>query len=189
VPVECGAVLVLDGQLLRDVFSRVPAYLRTEPDRGFGGLPWFSDYGVQQTRGFRALKLWMVLQALGRDGIRDVVERHLALARHLADVVDAASDLERLAPRPLSIVCFRYVAPRLRGDDAGLDALNKRIMEDVQASGAAFVTQTTVNGRFALRACVLHSATTEADVDALVTVVRETGERLDATSARSGRSA
>jgi aromatic-L-amino-acid/L-tryptophan decarboxylase len=71
-----------------------------------------------------------------------------------------------------------------------MDALNKRIMEDVQASGAAFVTQTTVNGRFALRACVLHSATTEADVDALVTVVRETaGERLAATSARSGRSA
>src|SRR5213592_3044356 len=66
VPVECGAVLVRDGELLRQAFSLVPAYLRTEPDRGFGGLPWFSEYGVQQTRGFRALKLWMTLQHLAQ---------------------------------------------------------------------------------------------------------------------------
>src|SRR5204862_3104743 len=62
VPVECGCVLVRDGALLRDTFSFVPPYLRTEEGKGFGGLPWFSEYGVQQTRGFRALKLWMVLQ-------------------------------------------------------------------------------------------------------------------------------
>ncbi|PYM96146.1 MAG: amino acid decarboxylase [Candidatus Rokuibacteriota bacterium] len=178
VPVECGAVLVRDGRLLRETFSLVPAYLRTEPDRGVGGLPWYSEYGIQQTRGFRALKLWMTLQHLGRDGVRDTVARHLALAAHLGQLVDTAPDLERLAAVELSIVCFRYVPGHLRGDESALDALNKRLMEEVQASGRAFLTQATLGGRFALRACVLHYATTEADLAALVDVVRETGARL-----------
>jgi aromatic-L-amino-acid/L-tryptophan decarboxylase len=181
VPVECGAVLVGDGRLLRDSFSLVPDYLRTEADRGFGGLPWYSEYGIQQTRGFRALKLWMVLQHLGRDGVRDLIGRHLALARHLAALIDAAPDLERLAEVELSIVCFRYAPARLRGDERALDLLNKRVMEEVQASGAAFLTQTTLGRRFALRACVLHYATADSDVAALVDAVRETGARLTAS--------
>jgi aromatic-L-amino-acid decarboxylase len=178
VPVECGAVVVRDGHLLREAFSLVPAYLRTEPDRGFGGLPWYSEYGVQQTRGFRALKLWMTLLHLGRDGVRRLVERHLELAQHLAREVDAAPDLERLAPVELSIVCFRYVPASLRGNDEELNALNKRVMEAVQAAGAAFLTQTMLGGRFALRACILHHGTTEDDVVALLDAVRETGLRL-----------
>ncbi|MBI3636922.1 MAG: amino acid decarboxylase [Candidatus Rokubacteria bacterium] len=181
IPVECGAVLLRDGRLLREAFSLVPAYLRTEPDRGFGGLPWFSEYGVQQTRGFRALKLWMTLQHLGRDGVRGLVAHHVAMAERLADIVDHASDLERLAPVELSIVCFRYAPTQLRGDEEALNALNKRVMEEVQASGAAFVTQAMLRGRFALRACILHYATTEADIATLVEAVRETGERLAAT--------
>ena len=179
VPVECGAVLVRDGRLLREAFSLVPDYLRTEADRGFGGLPWYSEYGIQQTRGFRALKLWMTLKHLGRDGVRELVAQHLSLARHLAELVDAAPDLERLSHVELSIVCFRYVPPTLKGaDGAALDALNKRVMEEVQASGAAFLTQTTLDGRFVLRACVLHYATTESDLAALIDMVRSTGARL-----------
>src|SRR5258705_3665789 len=128
VPVECGAVLVRDGRLLRETFSLVPDYLRTEADRGFGGLPWYSEYGIQQTRGFRALKLWMTLQHLGRDGVRDLVARHLTLAQHLAGLVDAAADLERLGEVELSIVCFRYLPQSLRCDGRALHALNKRVM-------------------------------------------------------------
>jgi aromatic-L-amino-acid decarboxylase len=178
IPVECGALLVRDGQLLREAFSLVPTYLRTEPDRGFGGLPWFSEYGVQQTRGFRALKLWMTLHHLGRDGVRNLVGRHITLAEQLAGLVDAAPDLERLAPVELSIVCFRYAPDHLRRDEAALNALNKRVMEEVQASGVTFLTQTMLVGRFALRACILHYATTKADVTALVDVVRHMGARL-----------
>jgi aromatic-L-amino-acid decarboxylase len=178
VPVECGAVLVRDGRLLREAFSLVPDYLRTEADRGFGGMPWYSEYGIQQTRGFRALKLWMTLKHLGRDGVRGMVARHLALAQHLAGLVDAAPDLERFGDVELSIVCFRYAPPGLKGDDRALDVLNKRVMEEVQASGAAFLTQTTLRDRFALRACILHYATTETDLAALVECVRTTGARL-----------
>jgi glutamate/tyrosine decarboxylase-like PLP-dependent enzyme len=189
VPVECGAVLVRDGDLLRQAFSLVPDYLRTETDRGVGGLPWYSEYGIQQTRGFRALKLWMTLQHLGRDGVRDLIARHVALARRLAGLVDAAPDLERLAAVELSIVCFRYAPPGLRGDDGALDLLNTRVMQAVQAGGDAFLTQTTLRGRFALRACVLHYGTTEADVVALLDAVRQAGARLagELTRVKSNR--
>jgi glutamate/tyrosine decarboxylase-like PLP-dependent enzyme len=182
VPVECGCVLVRDGATLRDAFSLVPPYLRTEEGKGFGGLPWFSEYGVQQTRGFRALKLWMTLSHLGRAGVETLVSRHLALAERLAELVDAAPDLERLAPAPLSIVCFRYAPPGLRGDERRLDELNKALMERIQSDGEAFLTGTALRGRFALRACVLHYDTTEADVAALADVVRRVGAELAAAA-------
>ena len=178
VPVECGCALVRDGRLLRDAWSLVPPYLRTEEGKGFGGLPWYSEYGFQQTRGFRALKLWMILQHLGRDGVAGLVRRHVTLAQRLASAVDAASDLERVAPAELSVVCFR-LAPRMwAGDAARLDALNKLLVERIQAEGRVFLTGTVLRGRFALRACVLHYGTTAADVDALIDTVRETGARL-----------
>ena len=183
VPMECGCAFVRDGQLLRDTFSLVPPYVRTEEGKGFGGLPWYAEYGFQQSRGFRALKLWMTLMLAGRSGIAAMIVRHNALARYLADLIEAAPDLERAAPVQLSIVCFRYVPAHLRGDDARLDALNKAIMEAVQAGGEAFLTQAVLHGRFVLRASILHYGTTEDDVRALVDVVRRTGERLAATVA------
>lgn len=180
VPVECGCALVRDGELLRDAFSLVPPYLRTEEGKGFGGLPWYAEYGFQQSRGFRALKLWMTLLHAGREGVAWQVARHNALARRLAGLVDAAPDLERMAPVPLSIVCFRYVPDPFRGQDDLLDTLNKRIMEEIQAGGEAFLTQAVLHGRFALRACVLHHGTVEADIDALVRIVRRVGDHLAA---------
>ena len=180
VPVECGCALVRDGRLLRDTWSLVPPYLRTEEGKGFGGLPWYSEYGFQQTRGFRALKLWMTIQHLGRSGVAALVRRHVTLARRLAAAVDAAPDLERVTPVELSVVCFRYAPPRLAGDVPRLDALNKTLVERIQTDGRVFLTGTVLRGRFALRACVLHYGTTEADVDALIDIVRETGAHLAA---------
>ncbi|HEV7213925.1 MAG TPA: pyridoxal-dependent decarboxylase [Chloroflexota bacterium] len=174
-PVECGCALVRDGALLRDTFSLVPPYLRTEEGKGFGGLPWYAEYGFQQSRGFRALKLWMTLQQLGRAGITRLVAGHNALARQLAALVDSAPDLQRAAPVTLSIVCFRYVPETWSPDDDRLDALNTAIMHEVQEGGEAFLSNAVLDGRFVLRACILHYATTEVDVAALVAVVRRTG--------------
>ena len=183
VPVECGCALVRDGRLLREAFSLVPPYLQTEEGKGFGGLPWYSEYGFQQTRGFRALKLWMTLQHLGRRGVAAQVAGHNALARRLARLIDAAPDLELITPATLSIVCFRYVPPTWSRDDPRLDALNKTIMQEVQAGGEAFVTNAVLHGRFALRACILHYGTTEEDLAALIDVVRRTGNRWATQSA------
>ena len=176
IPVECGCAIVRDAALLRDTFSLVPAYIRTEEGRGIGGLPWYSEYGFQQTRGFRALKLWMTLQHVGRDGYVAMIARHNALARTLAERLDGDPEFELLAPVELSIVCFRF-RPNAIDDDTVLDALNKRIMENVQASGQAFLTQASVRNRFALRANVLHFATTDDDLAALVEIVRRTGRQ------------
>jgi glutamate/tyrosine decarboxylase-like PLP-dependent enzyme len=109
-----------------------------------------------------------------------LVDRHLALAQHLATLIDASADLERLAPVGLSIVAFRYAPAALRGDDERLDALNERLMHQLQADGDVFLTNTSLRGRFALRACILHYATTADDVAALIEVVRRTGGALGA---------
>jgi aromatic-L-amino-acid/L-tryptophan decarboxylase len=182
VPVECGCAMVRYGGLLRATFSLVPPYLRTEEGKGFGGVPWYSEYGFQQSRGFRALKTWAVLKHAGREGLSGIVSRHNALAQRLAKRVDAERELERLAPVELSIVCFRYAPAALRGDADKLNTLNKSIMEAVQSGGEAFVSGTVLNGAFALRACVLNYATTEEDIEALVRVVLSTAERVRSCS-------
>jgi glutamate/tyrosine decarboxylase-like PLP-dependent enzyme len=175
VPVECGCALIRDGALLRDTFSLVPPYVRTEEGKGFGGLPWFSEYGFQQTRGFRALKVWMTLSASGRAGIAATIRRHNDLAAYLASRIRESGDLELLMEPTLSIVCFRY---RPSGESGDLNDINKRIMETMQAEGRAFVTQAMLNGAFWLRANVLHYATTREDIDALIEVVRETAKSV-----------
>jgi glutamate/tyrosine decarboxylase-like PLP-dependent enzyme len=178
VPAECGAALVRDGALLRQTFSFVPAYLQTQPGRGFGGPPWYSEYGFQQTRGFRALKLWFVLQAAGRRGLVELVARHNELARALAQRIRAERELELLAEPVLSIVCFRHVPAALSGDERALAAHNRALMERMQAGGRAFVTNAELAGRFALRACILHPRTSERDLDELVAETLRIGRAL-----------
>ncbi len=156
VPVECGAVLIRDARAMRATFSLVPAYLRTEPEQGIGGLPWFSEFGFQQTRGFRALKLWMVLAASGRTGAAAHIQHGVRLARGLAARVRAAPELELFEEPPLSIVCFRR---------RGSDQLNQTLMHRLQEGGRVFVTQAELEGRFWLRACILGDATRESDLE------------------------
>ncbi len=178
VPVECGCVLVRNGETLRDTFSLVPAYLRTEPGKGFGGLPWFSEYGFQQSRGYRALKLWVTLASAGKKGIADNIRNHNRLARLLRERLKSDPDMEIMAPGQLSIVCFRYnPLPRNRSEEE-LDRLNKAIMEHVQSQGKVFVSNATVRGLFCLRACILHYATQESDIQALVEAVAEAGKQI-----------
>jgi len=178
VPVECGCVLVRDGSLLRDAFSLVPPYVRTEPGKGIGNLPWFAEYGFQQTRGFRALKLWVTLAHAGTLGLKEQIGRQIALARYLEQKIEAAPEFELRSRGKLSIVCFRYLPPELAGNEEALDALNKRVMERMQADGTAFVTNTTLAGRFVLRACILHYGTTEHDIDRMLQAVQDTARKL-----------
>jgi glutamate/tyrosine decarboxylase-like PLP-dependent enzyme len=179
VPVEAGLSLVRDGAAMRDAFSLVPPYIRTEGNSaGVFGLPWFSEYGFQQTRGFRALKVWMALKFHGVEGYTASIERDLSLADRLAKGVRQSGDLELMIEPSLSIVCFRYAPPSLRNDEEKLNQLNKRLLEAVQLGGSAFVSSTTINGAFCLRACVINHRSTEQDIDFLVAHVRQTGAGL-----------
>lgn len=180
VPVEAGVVLVRDASAMRDTFSLVPPYLRIDGDEhGVLGPPWFSEFGIQQTRGFKALKVWMSLKHHGVDGYRRLIEHDLALATHLARLVEDADDFECLHPRGLSIVCFRYAPAALRGNEPALDVLNRRVLSEMQLGGEAFVSSTVIRGQFWLRACIVNHRATDADVEAMVGIVRRlAGEAL-----------
>jgi aromatic-L-amino-acid/L-tryptophan decarboxylase len=180
VPVEAGLALVRDGAAMRDAFSLVPPYIRTDGNSaGVLGLPWFSEYGFQQTRGFRALKVWMALKLHGVDGYTHAIDHDLVLADRLAERVRQSGDLELLTQPSLSIVCFRYAPPRLRHDEEMLNQLNKRLLESVQLGGQAFLSSTTIRGAFSLRACIINHRSTEEDIDFLVNQVRLIGESLE----------
>jgi len=174
VPVEAGLVLVRDGEAMRAAFSLVPPYLRTDGQvDGVGGLPWFSEYGFQQTRGFRALKVWMALRHHGLAGYRKSIERDIALAEGLAAAIRPLDDFELFEPTSLSIVCFRYCPPNARDNQRGLDSLNKAILEKVQLGGRVFLSSTVIDDKFWLRACIINPLAAEADVQTIIDVVRE----------------
>jgi aromatic-L-amino-acid decarboxylase len=176
VPVECGLVVVRDAAAMRDAFTLVPPYLRTDDaPAGVSAGPWLSEYGFQQTRGFRALKAWMALKRRGIDGYREAIGRDIALAQFLAATLRAADDFETWEPQGLSIVCFRFTPAALRGQADALDALNKRVATRVQLGGDAFLSTTTLRGRLYLRACVVNPRARRDDVLALVEAVRKAG--------------
>lgn len=170
-PVECGCALVKDAAAMRDSYSVVPPYLRDDT-----ALPWFSEFGIQQSRGFKALKLWMVMQQIGLDGYRESISRDVALARGLQARIRARPDFELLAAGPLSITCFRY-APPGAGD---ANALNRRLLEIVQREGHVYLTSTELDGMLALRACIVNFRTTEADLDFLLDTLAGAGQRAAA---------
>ncbi|HET7462177.1 MAG TPA: aminotransferase class V-fold PLP-dependent enzyme [Longimicrobium sp.] len=178
VPVEAGFVLVRDAAAARDAFSLVPPYLRVDGgEEGVQGPPWFSEFGVQQTRGFRALKAWMAIRHHGLDGYCRMIGHDLALADHLAGRISSQPAMELLEPRGLSVVCFRCAPAGRRGDGAALDALNRAVLAEVQLGGRAFITGTVVRGVFWLRACIINHRATEADVDAMVDAVLDAAAR------------
>jgi len=174
VPVDAGIVLVRDAKLMRDTFSLVPPYLRSDDDQhGVHGPPWLSEYGSEQTRPFRALKVWMALRYFGTSGYARLISHDIAMARRLADRVRATPELELWEPQGLSIVCFRAVPAALEGDDARISALNQRVLASLQLGGKAFLSSTVLEGRSWLRACIVNPGTMQHDIDAMLDAVLE----------------
>ena len=136
----------------------------------------FVDYGPQNSRGFRALKVWLALRHVGASGYRRMIGDDMRLARALADAVRRTPELELLT-QSLSITTFRYVPAALAsgiGDpavDARIDAINKALLDRLQRGGELFVSNAVVGGRYALRACVVNFHTTQADVEAVPEIV------------------
>ena len=175
VPIEAGVVLVRDAQAMRDAFSLVPPYLRTDDDpHGVGGPVWFSEFGIQQTRGFRALKVWMALRHDGINGYRAAIEAQIGLAEQLSHAVEQAADLELVASG-LSVACFRYAPPEIAGDDERLDAINRELLRRLQLGGDAFLSSSVLRGRFVLRACIINYKSRVEDIERLVELVRSVG--------------
>ncbi|MET0414882.1 MAG: pyridoxal-dependent decarboxylase [Actinoplanes sp.] len=168
VPYESGFALVREPTRLGDAFGMPgSAYLPGPGDPAAG----YALFGPESSRRARSLPLYATLAAYGRDGHREMVERHLDLAQHLARRIDEAPDLERLAEVPLCIVCFRAAPPGL--DPAGLDALNRALGAALIADGRFFAGTTVYGGRVALRPAIVNWRTTSADIDLFVDVLRD----------------
>ncbi len=170
VPYDCGAVFVRDAELMRDAFSFVPPYLResADPD-GVSWLPWLSEYGLEQTRAFRALKLWMALAYHGRVGYTEAIGRDIDHAERLAAMVRERPGLELVA-HSLSIVCLRCVPPDPVSEDE-LDAFNQRVLRALQLGGEAFLSSTVLDDRFVLRACFVNPRTREEDLARVIEAI------------------
>ena len=168
VPHDCGFAFVRDPRLLTSVFSAAASYL---PDEEV-----FAFRGPELSRRARSLAVWATLAAYGRNGYRAIVEHSLDVAAHVAREVEAADDLELLAPAPLNIVCFRY-RPRGVAEEA-LDELNLALGREVIADGRVYVGTTRWAGMVGFRPAFVNWRTTTADADLMLEVIRELGRRL-----------
>ncbi len=141
--------------------------------------------GPDFSRGFSALKVWMSLLAHGHAAYARRISHDAALARYLAELVGERPDFELTAPVALSICCFRYAPPELRGDTEALDRLNERIMTAIHADGRTYCSNAVLNGRFSLRACVVNFRTEAEEMETLLEVAAKHGERaLDQAAKR-----
>ena len=185
VPFEAGCALVRDAREHRRSFALTPEYLE-HTERGLAsGSIWFSEYGVQLSRGFRALKVWLSIKEHGIRKFGRLIEQNIAQARYLAERIDAEAALERLAPAPLNIVCFRYNPGGLT--DAGLSALNQELLVRLHESGVAAPSYTTLGGKYCLRAAIVNHRTRTEDLDLLIEAVCRLGrELLEERSAQAG---
>jgi aromatic-L-amino-acid decarboxylase len=180
IPYEAGCTLVRRGAAHRDTFSLTPGYLAHAERGAAAGDLWFSEYGIQLSRGFRALKVWMSFKEHGLDRYGRLIRQNVEQARHLERLVREAPDLELLAPVPLNIVCLRYVGAT-RGDTA-LDALNQELLMRLQERGIAVPSAATLNGRFAIRVAITNHRSRRDDFDLLVREVRSIGRELETHS-------
>lgn len=173
VPVDAGCLLFRDPKPVKATFSTEDAdYIKIHghsDDETFA----YWDYGVELSRRFRALKIWLTLRYYGVRRIAEAVSNDISLAAYMGELVSAAEDFELLAPVELSICCFRYVPPGLKLPEAGLDQLNAAIMSRVQTSGRAYLSNATVNGHFALRACITNFRTTRSDIELALETIRD----------------
>jgi glutamate/tyrosine decarboxylase-like PLP-dependent enzyme len=179
-PLEAGCALVRDPDKLRAAFTYRPPYYELE-ERGKN----YVDYGPQNSRGFRALKVWLALRHAGAAGYRTMIAEDIRLSQAMAAAVDKHAELQ-LTTQELSITTFRYVPRDLRtqlGEESverHLDRLNRELLDRLQRGGETFVSNAVIAGRYVLRACIVNFHTALADVEAVPEIVARMGRTIDA---------
>lgn len=180
IPFEAGAVIIRDETAHKNTFCVTPEYLQHDEDGGglASGKHWFSEYGLQLTRQFRALKVWMSVKEHGLDRFGRMIDRNVAQAKYLGECIAEEPKLELIAPIGLDIVCFRYNPGGM--DDDALNNLNRRLLIELQESGVAAPSYTTLKDRYCLRVAISNHRSRYADFDILVEHVLRIGDALTA---------
>jgi glutamate/tyrosine decarboxylase-like PLP-dependent enzyme len=176
-PLEAGCALVRDPEKLRAAFAYHPVYYHF----GVEATNYF-DLGPQNSRGFRALKVWLALQQVGREGYELMISDDIRLAQALFERISKKDELEALT-QSLSITTFRFVPTDLNlGDDEAtsyLNELNLALLTRLQGSGEVYLSNAVVHGKFALRVCIVNFRTSLSDIEALLPIVLTIGRALD----------
>lgn len=181
-PIEVACTLVRNSDALKNAFSYRPPYYRLGDARDVGGVDYF-EHGLQNSRGFRALKVWLCLRQAGRDGYEQQIRKDIALARQLFERACAEPELEA-GTQNLSITTLRYRPENAEDTDDWnryLDQLNESILTTLQSSGEAYVSNAIIGGRYFLRACVVNFRTRPSDMDFLADLILRLGRNLDAS--------
>ncbi len=179
-PLEAACVLTRDKDALSNAFAFYPEYYLID-EEGDEGTNYY-QLGMQNSRGFRALKVWLGLRVAGAEGYRESIRGDIALARQLFELTEAHPEL-RAATLHLSIATFRYVPPGMEegGDDeAYLNELNRKLLAEIQADGEMFVSNAIVDDCYLLRACVVNFRTTRADMEAIAAMIVDKGRHIHA---------
>jgi glutamate/tyrosine decarboxylase-like PLP-dependent enzyme len=176
VPFEAGCVLVRPERAQLDSFSLVPEYLAKESRGLAAGDHWFSDLGIQLSRQFRALKVWMTIKEHGLDRLGRMMDRNVEQAHYLGRLVEDETELELMAPIGMDIVCYRFNPGRQ--DKDSLTALNKEILLRLQEQGIAAPSYTTLNGEYCLRVAIANFRSRNEDFELLVHETLRIGRTL-----------
>jgi aromatic-L-amino-acid decarboxylase len=171
VPLDFSVLYVRDIERLRRVFTLVPEYLRGDTVEAQKN---YMDYGIQLGRRFRALKAWVIFRSFGREGMAARMREHIRLARVLADWIEIDSRFELAAPVNMGVVCFRFIG----GDEQKMDKVNSEIVEKINASGRAYLTQTKLRGRTVMRIGLGNVLTTEQHLRHAWEMIRKTADKL-----------
>jgi glutamate/tyrosine decarboxylase-like PLP-dependent enzyme len=179
-PLEAGCALVRDAAALRAAFAYHPPYYHFDEQ-----ATNFVDCGPQNSRGFRALKVWLAMRHIGAAGYRQMIADDIRLSQVMAQAVAQHAELE-LATQDLSITTFRYVPLDLRtrvgtaDAERHLDALNRALLDRLQRGGEVFLSNAVISGRYLLRACIVNFHTDRSDVEAVPAIVARLGRAIDA---------
>lgn len=180
-PYGVGCVLVRDAAAHRAAFAMTPPYLALGSRGPMSGPHWFMDRGIELSRPFRALSVWLSLKAYGAAAFAGVIEQNVSQARYLADLIAAAPELELLAPTGLNVVCFRFVTGD--HDEAALDAINQELLLRLQEGGVVLPSNAAVGGRSGIRAAITNHRSRGEDFDLLVAEVQRVGSEVAAEDA------
>jgi len=179
-PYETGCLMVKDTRALEAAFRILPEYLQ---DAALGEAQVnFADRGVQLTRRFRALNIWMSIQMLGLGAFRAAIQESMDLARKAQAYVHSSGTLEMLSPAALGIVCFRFNPPHRELDPEALEGLNLSIQEEIVSSGLAMMSSTRLRSVFSLRLAILNYRSAWEDVRETLAAVEAIGTRLAAAA-------
>lgn len=175
-PLEAGCTLVKDPNHLIATYSSHPEYYNFDSDKDDIALNYY-EYGFQNSRGFRALKVWMTLQQIGKNGYIDIIGEDIELSKLLYKLADNHRELEAVTQN-LSITTFRYVPENFSKDEAYLNTLNESLVNQLQQGGEMFLSNAIINDAYCLRACIVNFRTSKKDIEEVIEIVVKEGDKL-----------